>query len=141
MPKWKTICPELKALARNLQRDIAADRGMDTEAQVLEIIKTLREDEHPEMGLSVKAIASKFAERFGEDYARKITAHWIGYVIRKRLGIKTERHRDGYAIVPTEIAKLNRLLEKYGFADVNLVNSVNSNPKEGETESGTDEAR
>lgn len=116
---------ELKVFARTLQRDIVADRGADTEAQVLEIIKTLREDEHPEFGLSVKVIAGKFAERFGDDYARRVTAHWIGYVIRKRLGIKTERRRDGYMIVSTETAKLDRLLEKYGLASVNLENSVN----------------
>lgn len=117
---------ELKGLARQYQREITADRGTDVEGKVLEVIHGLRTGLHPEMGLSISAIASAFAERHAADFERKITPHWIGYIIRKKLGLKTERQREGYTIATAEVSKLDRLFEKYGIVDVNLVNSVNS---------------
>jgi hypothetical protein len=125
---------ELKAVARQYQREITADRGTDVEGKVLEVIHNLRTGENPEMGLSVSAITSAFAERYAEDFERKITTHWIGYVIRKKLGLKTERRRDGYAIAIAEVSKLDGFFEKYGIIDVNLVNSVNSTGAGGSTE-------
>lgn len=117
---------ELRALARNFQRDIAADRGMGVEAQVLETIIALRQAKEPDRGVELKAIWVAFANRHGDEYERKITPHWIGQVIRRRLGLKTERRREGYVIASSEAPKLDRLMEKYGLSPVNSVNSVNS---------------
>jgi hypothetical protein len=46
----------------------------------------------------------------------------------ERVGLKPERHRDGYFIATSEDAKLARLFEKHGIAlyDPNGANSVNS---------------
>lgn len=117
----------LHQLLRDYHRELVADRGMDVEAQVLEIIRDIREISSG-MGISIREITARFVESHGEDYERKITPHWIGQIIRRKLQFKTERHRDGYVIAATEGAKLTRLFEKYGIAGdaVNLVNSVNS---------------
>ena len=63
-----------------------------------------------------------------EEFKRKITPHWIGQIVRRKLGLKTERTKAGYVLAPAETAKLARLYEKYGIATadqggVNLVNS------------------
>lgn len=118
----------LRRIARDYHRELVADRGMDTEAQVLEIIRELQESGRE---LSIKEIASLFVLRHEDDFQRKITPHWVGYLVRRKLGLKTERHRDGYLIAASEEPKLVRLFEKYGIAqltpdDVNSVNSVNS---------------
>ena len=70
------------------------------------------------------------------DFERKVTPHWVRQIIGEKLQLKTERHRDGYVIAASEMAKLARLFEKYGIAidSVNLVNSVNS---EGENEASS----
>jgi hypothetical protein len=105
---------DLRDLARRYNREIVADRGMDTEAQVLEIIRDMLASSGS--SLVIKDIASWFADRHGADYERKISPHWIGRVIRKRLQLKTERGGDGaYEISPTERPKLSRLYEKYGI--------------------------
>lgn len=104
---------DLKILARQYQRDLEADRGMDMEAQVLEIIRTMR-DNQPDQGLSIKAISAAFIERYGDEYARKVTPHWIGYVIRRKLGLKTEKRHGTYVIAASEGSKLERLFERYG---------------------------
>jgi hypothetical protein len=49
------------------------------------------------------------------DYERKITTKWTGSVIRKKLGLQTQRSRDGYLIPLAEKEKLTRLYEKYGI--------------------------
>ena len=48
--------------------------------------------------------------------------------MRRKLGLKTERCREGYVIAASEKLKLDRLFERYGVLEhpVNLVNSVNS---------------
>lgn len=106
---------ELKQLARNYNRDLVSERGMDTEAQVLEIIRDVQESPVSGGRLSIKDITSWFVDRHGEDYEKKITGKWIGWIIRKKLGLRTERSREGYVIPSTETAKLLRLFEKYGI--------------------------
>jgi hypothetical protein len=64
--------------------------------------------------LTVKDVASWFADRHGSDYEKKVTSKWIGSVIRKKLNLKTQKTRDGYIIPASELAKLERLYEKYG---------------------------
>src|SRR5213594_3360612 len=121
---------DLRQVAREYHKELVADRGMDVEAQVLEIIQELQLL-NDGAGIAIKEIASRFIEQHGEDFERKVTPHWIGRIVRRKLQLKTERRREGYVIATTEAAKLTRLYEKYGIATadeggVNLVNSVNS---------------
>jgi hypothetical protein len=100
---------------------------MDIEAQVLEIIQELQ-NLGDNGGISIKEISNRFIEQHGEDFERRITPHWIGQIVRRKLGLKTERRMDGYQIAPSEAAKLGRLYEKYGLASpgMNSMNSMNS---------------
>ncbi|TAM80978.1 MAG: hypothetical protein EPN47_13925 [Acidobacteria bacterium] len=100
-------------VARDYHRDMVADRGMDVEAQVLEIIQELQQEPFSP-GLAVKEIAERFIARHSEDFERKITPHWVGGVIRRKLGLKTERHHGNYFVAVSEGPKLVRLFEKYG---------------------------
>jgi hypothetical protein len=106
---------DLRELARRYNRETITDRGMDMDAQVLETIRDLYASS-ADGKVSVKEVASWFIDKHGEEYDRKITAKWIGYVIRRKLGIKAERGREGYVIAISEKAKLERLYEKYGIA-------------------------
>jgi hypothetical protein len=117
----------LRQLLRDYHRELVADRGMDIEAQVLEVIQELRHEGYGS-GISVKEITAHFIERHGDDFERKVTPHWIGQIIRRKLQLKTERRREGYVIAESEMPKLARLFEKYGLPAeaVNSVNLVNS---------------
>jgi hypothetical protein len=102
----------LREVARQYDRDIVSDRGTETEAQVLEVIRDLlASDENVKP--SVKEITKWFADRFGEDYERKVTTKWIGNIIRKRLNLKTTKSHGAHIIIPSEFRKLARLYEKY----------------------------
>jgi hypothetical protein len=106
---------ELRGVARRYHRDLIADRAMETEAQVLEIVNELAlASEEP--SVSIKEVAAHFVERHGEDYERKITPKWIGTIVRRRLGLKAWKVHGTFMIRDTELAKLPRLREKYGLA-------------------------
>ncbi len=84
-----TARQSLRELMRDYHRELVADRGMDMEAQVLEIIRELQQSSY-ETGIPIKEITQRFAEKHGEDYERKITPHWIGHIIRRKLGLRTD---------------------------------------------------
>ncbi|MHB8256618.1 MAG: hypothetical protein ACYDHY_14460 [Acidiferrobacterales bacterium] len=105
---------ELHDIARRYHSDMVADRGMDIEAQVLEVIRDIYP--HPDKKLSVKEITSAFTERYGSDYERKITPKWIGGIIRKKLHLTTQKSHGVFLIPFTEKPKLDRLYERYGIA-------------------------
>lgn len=117
---------QLHSIAKEYNKQIITERGMETEAHVLEVIRELTEyGEEP----SIKEITHNFIENHGEDYERKITPKWIGSLIRKKLKIKTEKRREGFVIPISEIGKLERLFERYGIIEKN--NSLtNTQPDE-----------
>ena len=67
-------------------------------------------------GLSIRKITDRFMELHLMDYERKITPHWIGQIVRRKLGLKTEKRHGSYVIADSEGHKLDRLYEKYGIA-------------------------
>ncbi len=104
---------DLRALARRYNQDMIAERGMDTEAQILEIIRGMVSSPYPS-SLSVKEITSRFMEKHGNDYERKVTTKWIGGIIRKKLNLKAQKSHGVFVIPPSERPKLERLYERYG---------------------------
>lgn len=107
----------LRELARSYHREMVEERGMDAEAQILEIIRGLVDAGEPRWG--VREITQWFGDRYGEDYERKITAKWIGGILRRKLGIKTQKSHGVYVIPLTEKPKLDRLWVKYGIDSPN----------------------
>src|SRR5947199_2835251 len=112
---------DLQELAKRYNREMIADRGMDMEAQILEIIRDMLSSPYGESRLPLKYITSWFVDRHGMDYERKVTSKWIGTIIRKKLNLKTQKSHGVYVIPLSEKPKLERLYEKYGIG-----------PKEGE---------
>ena len=87
---------------------------MDTEAQVLEVIKDL---ERQQSKLAVGEVTTAFIERYGREYERPITNKWIGHIIRRKLSIKTQKSHGVFIIPLGEQERLKRLYEKYGIID------------------------
>jgi hypothetical protein len=104
---------ELQELARRYNRELVADRGMDAEAHILEIIRDMLVSDN-RAALSVKEITSWFVERHGAEYERKITPKWVGGLIRRRLGLRTQKSHGVFGIPRDEEPRLARLYERYG---------------------------
>lgn len=103
---------ELKALAWQINKDFISDRGMETEAQILELIRDLLDAGEK---CSVKNITSWFTDKHGDDYERKITPKWIGRIVRKNLQLRTRKSEGVFVLDDLERPKLERLYEKYGI--------------------------
>jgi hypothetical protein len=94
-----------------------SDRGMETEAQILEVIQDLATSSS-ESRLSMKEIASLFIDRHGEEYERKVSPKWVGHLIRKKLNLKPQKSHGVFVIPPSEGPKLARLYERYGISRI-----------------------
>jgi len=105
----------LRSLARRYHGELIAERATDIEAQILESIRDLRAADRP---LTVKEITSWVADRHGDEYERRLTAKWIGGIIRRKLQLKTERTAAGYVIRREELPHLERLYARYGITPV-----------------------
>jgi hypothetical protein len=103
---------ELRAMARRYHGEMISERGMDMEAQILEVIRDLKAAGRP---LSIKEITDWFSDRHADEYERKITPRWVGSVIRKKLHLRTERTEHGYVIPHDDWSKVERLYERYGI--------------------------
>lgn len=104
---------ELRRLVRGYNHDIVTERGMAIEGQLLAVIKHLLDN--GDCRLSVKAITDAFVSRHGEEYERRVTTKYVGYIIRYRLHLKTHKSHGVYVIPPEELVKMPRLCEKYGI--------------------------
>ncbi len=104
---------ELRGLARQYNREMIADRGIEVQAQVLEIIQKMVSPQKKQ--LSVSDITSRFITVYGEDYEFKITTRWIGNILRKKLNLKTHKYHGAYVISHLAKGQLEHLYEKYGI--------------------------
>ena len=101
---------------RQYDRELVADRGMEIEAQVLEVIREFGQ-QGEETEVSIRVVTNRLIDLHGEDLDRKITARWVGYVVRKKLGLKTYRRSGIYHIAESEQPRLQSLYGRYGLTD------------------------
>lgn len=118
-PLW-TIAGEgsaranLRDLMRRLNSQQIADRGMDTEAHVLEVIRDLfGSSQGP---VTIKDVTQWMVDRHASEYDRVITARWIGYVVRRKLLLKAEKRHGVFVIPSSERPALSQLFARYGIA-------------------------
>lgn len=105
----------LRTLARTYHSEIAAERGMGVEAQVLEIIRDVSQSAETKQP-AIKTITRRFMERFGDDYMHGITTKWMGGLVRRQLHLRTQKSNGVFVIPTSEQPKLKRLYERYGIA-------------------------
>src|SRR5712664_600983 len=105
---------DLKQVLREYQRQLVADRGLEVEAQVAEVLREVQ-DAMDGGDISLRDITSRFIEHHAEEMDRKVTPKWVGGIIRRRLGLRTERRGGSYVIPASEAPRLEQLYEKYGL--------------------------
>jgi len=111
------------ALARRYSDVLAADRSMTIEAQLLEAIHSLWTSARP---LVVKDISDMFADKFGAEYRRPVTARWIGALLRSRLSLMPAKSHGIFTIPASDEWKLKLLFEKYRVGDLGDIGDVSA---------------
>lgn len=103
---------DIRELARRYNQQMVADRGLETQAQVLEVIEAMQSQGSR---LTIKSITDAFIDQYGTEYERKITPKWIGNLIRNKLHLRTQKSDGVYVIPETEEEQLLRLYRRYGL--------------------------
>lgn len=109
----------LRGVARQCQRELVSERGLSTEAQVLEVIQELQA--MSDTRLSIKEITDRFTDLHGDEYKHKITHKWVSYIVRKRLYLRSRKSNGVYVIGAEEYPKLTRMYEQYGLTATQAV--------------------
>ena len=104
---------ELRSMAQEAQLNLVADRGLQVEAQFLEILAELMVGSQRPV-IPVADIATRLIERFGDEYDRPITNWWVGSILRKRLNIRTYKSHGVYVVPLQERPKIELLCKRYG---------------------------
>lgn len=104
---------ELISLMTQYAENMATYRGMQIEAQVLQVIAEIKKQ--GDMPLSIPGIASWFSDRFGDQYDDKVTARNIGKIVRETLQLKPKKTGGVYVIPVEEYPKLTWLFKKYSI--------------------------
>jgi hypothetical protein len=105
---------KLRAVILQYQRDIVVERGMKVEGQVLEVMQELIA--LGEKRLSIKDITARFTDIYKDECDYKISAKWIGSVIRKKLHLRTEKSHGSYVLPDSEKIRATRLFQRYGLS-------------------------
>jgi hypothetical protein len=103
----------LRSIAFDAQARLLAERGVTPEAQVLEILAELI-DQEDRSHVTVAALAAAMVERYGAEHDRPITNRWIGSILRKRLGLMTYKSHGVYVVSASERTRIELLCARYG---------------------------
>jgi len=102
----------LRELARRAGEELSSERSLAVEAQVLEVVKTLRDAGEP---LALQTIARRFQAEHGAEYQRPITPRWIGFVLRQKLGLSPRKSHGTFIVPLADDPALARLFDRYGL--------------------------
>ena len=121
----------LVRFARATHDGIVAERGLTTEAQLLEIVRELA-DSGTATAIAIGDIAARFVERFASEYERPITPRWIGTILRRRLHLSPYKSHGRY-ILSIDATGLAALYDRYGISgeNGNTLNASDPNADQG----------
>jgi hypothetical protein len=92
------------------EAQLRSDRGLQTEAELLQVIHHLSNEAQP---LSLAAVTKEFMVRYAQRYSRRITPKWMGYLIRSKLHLATRKSNGAYIISEDQTDRLCALYQKY----------------------------
>lgn len=108
---------EIGSLVQRMNTEILKDRGMSKEADIVEVVIRLQQ-----ISLRAEPAVKEIAEAYNEGKSEKeqITPRKAGSILKNKLGLKTEKGRDGFFLSQENLDKISRLQKKYGILDAEL---------------------
>jgi hypothetical protein len=106
----------IRSRMRELQADLRAQRGLEAEAQVLEVIVGLLESRE-RSSLPIAAITEEFNRLHSDTFGHPVTNKTIGFLARRKLQLKTQKSHGVFVIPDSELRKLPALCDRYGLLD------------------------
>lgn len=109
----------IQGLARGLEDDFRSPQAANIEAL---LVRALSEAFAADEGkpIPVGVLAATLKENAGEDVGRPLTARYVGFLLRSRLGIETERRQGIYVVPESSLGKIPALRAKFGLEPAGL---------------------
>ena len=104
----------IRKLAGAWETQLASERSLTPEGQVLEILNRLTLDRLP-----LKEIVTAFIEAYGSDYKRPVTSRYVGSLLR-RLGLNLYKSEGIYVLAPGHRDAVAALCARYGVVGDNV---------------------
>ncbi len=104
----------VRDFAKNMQAERVAERSVSTEAQVLEVLCRLIDEDAPK-SIAVGEITKHFIELFGDEYGRPVSNRWMGERLRA-IGLRTFKSHGVYVVGATDIPRVVTLCERFGIS-------------------------
>lgn len=122
--KDEEVVNDLKAMLINYNKQIASDRGMEMDARIFEKILMLLQ--HYSLSeITVKNIADPYNTDL-IDPKETVSYSKMGWFLRERLKLKTERSRDGYVLSESNKDRIELLKKKFGITNEFESNEIRS---------------
>lgn len=102
---------EIADLASTYHSQLQTDRGLAVEGTLLEALRELWDPKQPPSLQDLARVLTKKGTLRGPD---PISPRWVGTALRQRLGIRTERHRDGYRVAGGQERQVSGLFVRFG---------------------------
>lgn len=109
----ETARQELLRTARQFQAELVAERAMETEAALLEVIRDLAGKNDATVPL--KDIAVEFVRRHGSSLEQRVTSRWVGTTVRRALGMRTHKSHGNFVVDLPGKDRLLLLLRRFGL--------------------------
>lgn len=104
----------IEQFAEGLDREVKTDRAQSLEAALLEVVVRLFASRN-ESSVPVSEITKALSAKVGSDTERIVTPRYTGYLLRKRLHLKTVRVSGAYVIPQSERSTIDFLASKFGL--------------------------
>jgi len=126
----------IRALAVEYSGQVVCDRSLDSEGHVVEAIHALMlSDGTPP---TIRDLAAALDRNEAATGAFAWTPRFVGQIVRRKLGLRTVRRRDGHCIAPVETARLAALFVRFGLVPTPPPRSPDSPHSPSRMESASD---
>ena len=110
----------MKAVIRGFAEDnedrTASLRTLSIEAELVETMCELIEEDLEQEFLSVGVIAVALKRKIAGEFERPITSRYVGQIMRGDLGLHTYKRHGVYVLAANEFAKVAQLGKRYGLS-------------------------
>jgi len=108
----------IRMLVQGLDDSLRNARASSIEGLLVEVLSGLLSTEEGRL-IPVGDVASRLQGMVGVDTGRPLTARYVGYLLRTRLGIETVRRQGVYMVSDIEPERLETLRARYSLANTN----------------------
>jgi hypothetical protein len=103
----------LRGVAWRSQNDLDAERAMDPEPQLLEIIRDVMRGRDT---IPLKELVAEYVSRHGNGGSeQRVSSRWIGTMLRRRLGLQTHKSHGNFVVRLAATAQMELLYRKFGL--------------------------